>query len=110
MQQTLKRVELASADWQVAAHTAVDFHLAVAHAANNPYFVRIMGHLSHVIHNAVRTFRFRNTGTPRIDEIGNEHVLIVDAIARQDSAAARHAMRTHLDNAMARYRKLLGDL
>jgi DNA-binding FadR family transcriptional regulator len=69
-----------------------------------------MGHLSHVIHNAVRTFRFRNTGTPRIDEIGNEHVLIVDAIARQDSAAARHAMRTHLDNAMARYRKLLGDL
>jgi DNA-binding FadR family transcriptional regulator len=37
-------------------------------------------------------------------------VLIVDAIARQDSAAARHAMRTHLDNAMARYRKLLGDL
>ena len=110
LQQTLKRVELASADWQVAAHTAVDFHLAVAHAANNPYFVRIMGHLSHVIHNAVRTFRFRNTGTPRIDEIGNEQVLIVDAIARQESAAARHAMRTHLDNAMARYRKLLGDL
>jgi prepilin-type N-terminal cleavage/methylation domain-containing protein len=33
-----------------------------------------------------------------------------DAIARQDSAGARQAMRTHLDNGMARYRKLLGDL
>ena len=110
LQLALKRVEQSSADWQAAAHNAVDFHLAVAHAANNPYFVRIMGHLSHVIHNAVRTFRFRNTGTPRIDEIGNEHELIVDAIARQDSAGARQAMRTHLDNAMARYRKLLGDL
>lgn len=109
LQQALKRVDQDSADWQAAAHSAVDFHLAVAQAANNPYFVRIMGHLSHVIHNAVRTFRFRITGTPRIDEIGDEHLNIVDAIARQDSAAARLAMRTHLDNAMARYRKLLGD-
>ena len=109
LQQALKRVDQDSGDWQAAAHSAVDFHLAVAQAANNPYFVRIMGHLSHVIHNAVRTFRFRITGTPRIDEIGDEHLNIVDAIARQDSAAARLAMRTHLDNAMARYRKLLGD-
>jgi DNA-binding FadR family transcriptional regulator len=109
LQAALKRVDQNSKDWEVAAHSGVDFHLAVAHAANNPYFVRIMGHLSHVIHNAVRTFRFRITGTPRIDEIGDEHLNIVDAIARQDSAAARLAMRTHLDNAMARYRKLLGD-
>ncbi len=109
LQQALKRVDQDSADWQAAAHSAVDFHLAVAHAANNPYFVRIMGHLSHVIHNAVRTFRFRITGTDRIDEIGDEHLNIVDAIARQDSNAARQAMRTHLENAMARYRKLLGD-
>ena len=106
----LKRVDQVSDDWQAAAHEAVDFHLAVAHAANNPYFVRIMGHLSHVIHNAVRTFRFRNTGTSRIDEIDAEHHLIVDAIAAHDAATARQLMRTHLDNAMARYRRLLGDL
>ena len=110
LQLAWKKVEQSSADWQIAAHSAVDFHLAVAQAANNPHFVRIMGHLSHVIHHAVRTFRFRNTGTTRIDEIGDEHGLIVDAIARQDSAGARQAMRTHLDNGMARYRKLLGDL
>lgn len=106
----LKRLEANSADWQVASHSAVDFHLAVAHCANNPYFVRIMGHLSHVIHDAVRTFRFRTIGTTRVEEIGDEHDQIVDAIARRDSAGARLAMRTHLENAMARYRTLLGDL
>ena len=109
LQRALKRVDQDSDDWQAAAHSAVDFHLAVAHAANNPYFVRIMGHLSHVIHNAVRTYRFRNTGTTRIEEIEAEHHLIVDAIGRNDAAGARQAMRTHLDNGMARYRKLLGD-
>ena len=107
---SLKRLESNSSDWEVASHSAVDFHLAIAHCANNPYFVRIMGHLSHVIHNAVRTFRFRTVGTNRVEEIGDEHEQIVDAIARRDSAGARLAMRTHLENAMARYRTLLGDL
>ena len=106
----LKRLDSHSSDWEVAAHSAVDFHLAIAHCANNPYFVRIMGHLSHVIHNAVRTFRFRTVGTNRVEEIGDEHEQIVEAIARRDSAGARLAMRTHLENAMARYRTLLGDL
>jgi DNA-binding FadR family transcriptional regulator len=110
LQLSLRRVDQASGDWQVAAQTAVDFHLAVAHASNNPYFVRIMGHLSHVIHNAVRTTRFRNMGTNRIEEIEDEHHQLVDAIARQDSVAARNIMRMHLENGIARYRTLFGDL
>jgi DNA-binding FadR family transcriptional regulator len=110
LRQSLKRLEQHADDWEAAAHTSVDFHLAVAHCANNPYFVRIMGHLSHVIHHAVRTFRFRTIGTSRVEEIENEHENIVDAIARRDSAGARLAMRTHLETAMARYRTLLGDL
>ena len=110
LRQSLKRLEQHANDWEAAAHTAVDFHLAVAHCANNPYFVRIMGHLSHVIHHAVRTFRFRTIGTTRVEEIENEHEIIVEAIARRDSAGARLAMRTHLETAMARYRTLLGDL
>jgi DNA-binding FadR family transcriptional regulator len=69
-----------------------------------------MGHLSHVIHHAVRTFRFRTIGTTRVEEIENEHEIIVEAIARRDSAGARLAMRTQLETAMARYRTLLGDL
>jgi DNA-binding FadR family transcriptional regulator len=110
LQLALKRVDLAGDDWETAAKSAVDFHLAVAHASNNPYFVRIMGHLSHVIHNAVRTTRFRNVGTTRIEEIEDEHHQLVDAIVRQDSAAARQIMRMHLENGLARYRNLFGDL
>jgi DNA-binding FadR family transcriptional regulator len=45
-----------------------------------------------------------------VEEIENEHEIIVDAIARRDSAGARLAMRTHLETAMTRYRTLLGDL
>ncbi len=109
LRQALKRVGQTDLDWETGTNTDVDFHLAVAQATNNPYFVRITGHLSHVIHSAVRTIRFRSTGTSRMPRVGEEHQHIFDAILRQDAASARQAMRTHLDNAMSAYRSLFGD-
>ena len=110
LQQALKRADETSDDWEVAAQAALDFHLAVAQASNNPYVVRIMGHLSAVIHNAVRTTRFGNVGTNRVHEIEDEHHQIVDAIVRRDAVAARQIMRTHLENGISRYRTLFGAL
>lgn len=98
IQTALKRVDQASGDWELAAQAALDFHLAVTQASNNPYVVRIMGHLSHVIHNAVRTTRFGNVGTNRANEVEAEHHQIVDAIVRRDAVAARQIMSTHLEN------------
>jgi len=38
----------------------------------------------------------------RLELVQQEHILIVDAIERQDAPAARDAMRTHIDNARLR--------
>ncbi len=77
--------------------------MAIAHCANNPYFIRLMEHLSYVIHNAVRTLRYHHSGTARIGHVDAEHQEIFDAIKRQDSDAARAAVRKHLNNGITAY-------
>jgi len=105
----LRQSEQHPDDWEADAKSAVDFHLAIIQAANNPYFVRIMGHLDSVIRDAVRTLRFRCLGTSRIEEIDGEHERIADAIERQDANAARAAMREHLEHGINGYRNLFGN-
>jgi GntR family transcriptional repressor for pyruvate dehydrogenase complex len=105
----LRHSEQQQEDWEAGAQSAVDFHLAVTQASNNPYFARIMGHLDSVIRDAVRTLRFRSMGTSRIEEIDSEHERIVDAIERQDANAARQAMREHLEHGINGYRNLFGN-
>jgi GntR family transcriptional regulator, transcriptional repressor for pyruvate dehydrogenase complex len=109
LKQTLRQGEQPEEDWEAGVNSAVDFHLAIAQASNNPYFGRIMGHISSVLRDAVRTLRFRSTGTARIKDIQREHERIVDAIERQDSNAARAAMREHLEQGINGYRNLFGD-
>jgi len=109
LKQTLRQGDQQAEDWEAGSNAAVDFHMAVTQAANNPYFSRIMGHLSCVIRDAVRTLRFRSTGTSRIEEIQLEHERILDAIERQDSNAARQAMREHLEHGINGYRNLFGN-
>lgn len=109
LHQALKTLKEQPDDWEAGATSTVDFHLAVIHASNNPYFVRIMGHLSSALKDAVRTLRFRSSGTSRIHEEQLEHARIVDAIERQDANAARQAMREHLEHGINGYRSLFGD-
>lgn len=92
----LAKVDEAGADWEKGADTALDFHLAVGNATNNPYFIRLMAHLSHVLHDSVRTLRSTSTGTTRIAEVEQEHHAIFDAIAAGNADQARAAMRYHL--------------
>lgn len=109
LKEALKQDDHAPDDWEAGANSAVDFHLAVAQSSNNPYFVRIMGHVSSVIRDAVRTLRFRSSGTSRVKAIREEHQRIVDAIERQDANAARQAMRDHLEHGINGYRNLFGN-
>lgn len=103
LSQALRHVDESGHDWEQAAARALDFHMAVGVATNNPYFVRLMTHLSHVIRGAVRTLRYSSAGTERVDQIEQEHHQIFEAIRAGDSDAARQAMRTHLTNGMQRY-------
>jgi DNA-binding FadR family transcriptional regulator len=103
----LTRADASSDDWREGADTALDFHMAVGRATNNPYFVRLLSHFGHAIGDAVRTLRYGSTGTDRMAQIEREHHQIVDAIAAQDIEAARQAMRLHLTNGMQRRQALL---
>ncbi|MGX0135302.1 GntR family transcriptional regulator, transcriptional repressor for pyruvate dehydrogenase complex [Cupriavidus metallidurans] len=100
----LAKVDESGGDLEKGTDSALDFHLAVGNATNNPYFIRLMAHLSHVLHDAVRTLRTGSTGTARIAEVENEHHAIFDAIAAGDAEAARTAMRRHLTNGIERHR------
>ena len=85
--------------------TAADeeLHALIAKASGNQYFVRFIEFLE------LRMVPRRNLVTD-LDEtalkayfakVDAEHVALIEAIARQDSEAARQAARQHLENARA---------
>jgi GntR family transcriptional regulator, transcriptional repressor for pyruvate dehydrogenase complex len=84
------------------------FHLEIASATNNPFYVEILEALgdrtipcdvtSPWYSPEVLTFDYL-TGLQR------EHLTILKAISAGDAGAAREAMRTHLSAAQDRYRK-----
>jgi GntR family transcriptional repressor for pyruvate dehydrogenase complex len=94
-----------------AGHSAVDsdfqFHLEIARAARNPYFLDIFTQLGS---RAIPRSRYQ------VDEreaqrqeylrrINNEHEDIYNAILRGDAEAARAAARNHLGNSRERMRR-----
>jgi GntR family transcriptional regulator, transcriptional repressor for pyruvate dehydrogenase complex len=84
------------------------FHLEIAHATGNRYFVEIMEHLG------MRMFprtRLAATEIPQqqkaeyLIRVNREHEQIADAIERGDADSARTAMRLHLINSRERLRR-----
>lgn len=84
-----------------------EFHMAIAIASNNSYFTKA---LSEFGPSAIPRASLPNLTEARsqsyLETIQAEHDRIVEAIAEQDAEAARSAMRAHLENAQARYRRL----
>ncbi len=107
LRDALRNVDAETEDWEAGADTALEFHKAVSAATNNPYFVRLMAHLSHVIHGAVRTLRRTSAGSERMAQIEREHHMIFDAIEARDSNGAREAMRLHLTNGIQRHQTVI---
>jgi DNA-binding FadR family transcriptional regulator len=87
-----------------------DFHMNIAQASGNPYFVSSLAAIRDqfifgisVTHN----LSLRRT-KKRLSLVGAEHQAIGEAIARSDPEQARLAMRQHLEH--ARRRLFEGDL
>ena len=73
-----------------------DFHAAIAAASGNPVLATTIGDLRK------RTAMFRLGRLPeRVDQVCDEHLAIVEALAAGDGEAARMAMQTHIDNVRA---------
>ncbi len=88
----------------------LDFHQTIAEATGNMHFTHLFGYLGALMipRARVQTFRFfADDRTAYLNRVNGEHEDIYQAIARQDSDAARSAMRLHLSNSRERLRKAM---
>lgn len=84
------------------------FHWLIAQATGNRYFADIMAHLGATLipRARINSPRVAAEDLPAyLRRVNREHEEIYEAIARQDSEAARAAMRLHLTNSRERLRR-----
>ncbi|SDG68368.1 MULTISPECIES: FadR/GntR family transcriptional regulator [unclassified Duganella] len=107
MEAALQRI-VAAPNRAVAVESDKAFHLLIAQATGNRYFVDILSDLGntiiprarldseHLVHDEPKAYQER---------VNREHDDIYHAILRKDAEAARAAMRTHLSNSRERLRR-----
>jgi GntR family transcriptional repressor for pyruvate dehydrogenase complex len=80
----------------------VEFHKAVTRASKNPFLSDFMNFLGNKIRDLVQADRNHSkvVGLPK--EVQKEHIIIFEAISKQDANRAREAVMTHLKNAANR--------
>jgi DNA-binding FadR family transcriptional regulator len=113
----LLEMQQAMAEGRSAVEADKRFHLMIAQATGNRYFVDILAQLGNAIIPRARL------NTPELEQdkpadfherVSREHDDIFRAIERRDPEAARAAMRTHLSNSRERLvqaqRRLEGQL
>jgi DNA-binding FadR family transcriptional regulator len=86
-----------------AVELDIAFHVAIAHATHNRYYVELLQYLNLQIRQAVQTARTYSLARERLpDEVHREHVRIFEAIRAGDALAAREAATSHLRSAASR--------
>lgn len=98
MAETLGAMKWGSATPDELHQADLRFHVAVAEATCNRATARLVEAVRQMLYTTLHGPLFvRTVTTDWSSETLTEHVSIVDAIAAQDSEAARQAMRKHLD-------------
>ncbi|PLZ00991.1 FadR family transcriptional regulator [Burkholderia sp. WAC0059] len=81
----------------------VGFHVAIAQATRNRYYVDLLQYLNLQFRQCIGIARAHSAQHYRLpEEVHREHVRVFDAILAGDPAAARLAMTTHLERAARR--------
>jgi len=94
------------------AFLAAEVDLIEAAVDGNPQFAHFLEYLGRFIipRQSIRVAAHRPEGQRAyLETFQREHVLIFAAISAGDAAAAREAMRQHLGNSQARYRRLAAE-
>src|SRR5450830_697109 len=107
MDAALKRI-VAAPNRAVAVESDKAFHLLIAQATGNRYFVDILSDLGNTIIPRARldSEQLAHDDPKAYQErVNREHDDIYSAILRKDAEAARAAMRTHLINRRERLRR-----
>jgi DNA-binding FadR family transcriptional regulator len=114
MRAALDAFDAALAAGRDAVGPDFQFHVEIARATQNTHFAELMGTLGTMIIPRARLERpAAPTDVPEATDerrqylrrVNAEHESIFDAIANQDTEAARAAMRTHLANSRERRRR-----
>lgn len=94
MREAVAAMDAAASDAEAFIEADLDFHLAIAEAAENPIILILIDSIVGLL----REQRMRTFNVPGGPEHGQlHHRRILDAIERHDPDAAREAMRTHLE-------------
>jgi DNA-binding FadR family transcriptional regulator len=108
LERALRSMEAAFRRGDSAIDEDFEFHLAIAKAARNAQFERFLAFLGRFIIPR-QTIRVAIQAPPLrksyLDRIQAEHHRICDAIRAGDPAAARRAMRQHLEGSLRRYER-----
>lgn len=100
-------VQKISDDTKAASSPDFGFHMAIARASNNDFFVKTLAQIGPT---SIPRASLPNLSAVRshtyLETLAKEHDDIATAISRQDADHARAAMRAHLENSQARYRAL----
>lgn len=110
MREALDRMAAAIEASEDAVAPDFDFHRTIAEATGNPHFTHLFGYLGALLipRARVQTFRFFAADrTEYLKRVNREHEDIYQAILRQDTDAARSAMRLHLSNSRERLRSAM---
>jgi DNA-binding FadR family transcriptional regulator len=90
----VEQMEESSSNVDLLLEYDLDFHLAIGQAAGN----RVLRAILHSCHEVLRlNWTLTDPGPEARQAIIDHHRLIAEAIVRGDGAAARDAMRQHLD-------------
>jgi DNA-binding FadR family transcriptional regulator len=92
-----------------AAEADYATHRAIFAATGNPFFLRLLDVLGrHAIPRRALGLVERGEAERRayLDQVAREHRAVIAAVTAGDAAAARDAMRAHLEAARERYRRL----
>ena len=81
----------------------VNYHRAIADAAQNPFLISTLDYLRQFLRSATRVTRANEARRADFaSQVRDEHAAIVQAIEKGDAVAARLAATAHMDNAIKR--------
>ncbi|UEM07775.1 FadR family transcriptional regulator (plasmid) [Skermanella rosea] len=100
----LKALDAVIASGSLGVEADLNFHLAIARAARNHFFEATMISILTHVGFAMNLARSLSLARPieRLHQVQAEHIAIFEAISARDAEGARHAMRTHVENARQR--------
>jgi GntR family transcriptional repressor for pyruvate dehydrogenase complex len=108
MRAALDAIEATSRNGSDSVAADLQFHIALARATGNRYFVDILTQMGSAL---IPRNRIDSAGIAKADPkaymslVNLEHESILEAIVRRDAESARAAMRMHLSNSRERLRR-----